>query len=470
MRNRLVGTYLVLIALVLVGLAAPLAATVAAGRTEEMERDRFVDAAAFASLADPALRTGETVTLADDLRRYHDLYHITAAVADREGKIVVLAGDGAELTDATARGKVQQALAGVGVRGEGTIWPWRTAPLAVAVPVRSGGETIGAVITISPTQAVRQDILRSWGAVAGAVVLAGAVFIVVALALARWILRPVAELDDAAHRIGAGETLATPVSAVLGPPELRRLTRSFNDMAESVADVLRRQRDFVAHASHQMRNPLTALMLRVETLAEFIREPTGQAEHRFAMEETDRLGRILDGLLALARAEHGHRNLEVVDAAATADERVSAWLPLATQRGITLLCTRPDRAAVLAAPTAVGQSLDALIDNALKFAGPTATVRVEVHADGDVVDVHVIDDGPGLSDDGRRHAGEPFWRAPGVQNLDGCGLGLPIAMVLAETSGGRLDLLSANPGGLDARVRFPVARLPSEPDHRLASR
>jgi signal transduction histidine kinase len=463
MRNRLVGTYLVLIALVLMGLAVPLAIAVAAGRTEEMVRDRFADAAQFASLAGPALlaepglRTGESVTLTDDLRRYHDLYGITAAVADRDGKVVVLAGDESQLTSPAARGRVLQALAGVAVGGEDTIWPWRTDPLAIAAPVRSGGETIGAVITISPTGTVRADILRSWGAVAGGVLAVGAVFVVVALALTRWILRPVAELDDAAHRIGAGEALATPVPAALGPPELRRLTRSFNDMAESVTDVLRRQREFVAQASHQMRNPLTALTLRVESLGEFIHEPAGQTDHRLAMEETDRLVRILDGLLALARAERGHHELEVVDAAVTADERVSAWLPLATKRGITLTCIRPAHAPVLAVPTAVGQSLDALIDNALKFAGRHATVRVEVRANAELVDVHVIDDGPGLSDDSRLRAGERFWRAPEVQNLDGCGLGLPIATVLAEASGGALDLLSRDPSGLDARLRFPAA-------------
>jgi signal transduction histidine kinase len=470
MRNRIVGTYVVLISVVLVGLAVPLAMTVAAGRTEEMVRDRFVDAAAFASLADPALATGETVTLAEDLRRYYDLYGISSAVTDRDGTIVVMGGDGARLNTPAVAAQVRQALAGVGVGGEGTVWPWHTDPLAVAVPVQRAGETIGAVITISPTDAVRADILRSWGVVGGGVLVAGAVFVIFALALTRWILRPVAELDDAAHRIGAGQALATPVSAALGPPELRRLTRSFNDMAEGVTDVLRRQREFAAQASHQMRNPLTALVLRVEALGEHIPERVGQAEHRLAMEEADRLGRILDGLLALAGAERGHHVLEVVDAAACAAERVSAWLPLATKRGISLSCTRPDHAPVLAVPTAVGQSLDALIDNALKFAGANATVRVEVHDMGAVVEVHVIDDGPGMSEDGRLRATERFWRAPGVQNLDGSGLGLPIASVLVESSGGQLDLLSMDPGGLDARLRFPAASLPDEPDQRLVSR
>jgi signal transduction histidine kinase len=127
------------------------------------------------------------------------------------------------------------------------------------------------------------------------------------------------------------------------------------------------------------------------------------------------------------------------------------------RRGIALACSGPDRADVLAVPTAVGQSLDALIDNALKFAGPNATVRVEVRATDDTVEVHIIDDGPGLSDDGHHRATELFWRAPGVQNVDGSGLGLPIARALVESSGGQLDLLNNELGGVDARLRFPVA-------------
>jgi len=457
MRNRLVGTYLMFIGLVLAGLAVPLAVALASGRSEAMARDRFVDAASFASLADPALRTGQTVALNGDLRRYYELYGIMAAVADRDGAIVAYSPDAAPFDGAAARAELQQALAGVAVGGEGTIWPWQTSPLTLAVPVRSSGETIGAVVTISPTTAVRNDILVSWAGLAGAVSAAGAAFIMVALALARWILRPIAELDDATHGVGVGDT-ADPVSPAIGPPELRRLTRSFNDMAERVTDALQRQRDFVAQASHQMRNPLTALMLRVEELGEFIDEPIGRADHHLAMEESLRLGRILDGLLALAKAERGRPPLEVVDAAVTVEERVSAWLPLAAQRGISLTCKRPEHAPVIAVATAVDQSLDALIDNALKFAGAGAVVRVEVRVDDASVEIHVIDDGPGLSEDSRKRANERFWRAPDVQNLDGAGLGLPIAQVLVESSGGSLDLLPAASGGLDARLRFRGVR------------
>jgi signal transduction histidine kinase len=112
---------------------------------------------------------------------------------------------------------------------------------------------------------------------------------------------------------------------------------------------------------------------------------------------------------------------------------------------------------VQAVPTAVGQALDALVDNALKFAGPHATVVVTVEPGPETVALHVIDDGPGLGDLERRRATERFWRAPDAQNIDGSGLGLPIATVLVTASGGDLELLAAQPRGLDAKLRFPAA-------------
>jgi signal transduction histidine kinase len=535
-RFRLVGTYLVLLALVLLALEVPLAAYVAASRTEQAVLDRFVDAARFASLADPALRDDEGGALLDELNRYHDLYGISVAVADRDGRTVMATGDRAAFGSPDARDRIQQALAGERVGATGTIWPWQPGPLTVAVPVTSGGEVIGAVVSLSPTATMRADVERVWLLLAVAGLAAGVVFVYFALTLVRWITEPVAALGGAAARLSAG-ALDARVPAGEGPAELRALAQSFNAMADSVADALARQRAFVSQASHQLRNPLTALRLSVEELGEFITPATtcgcrapaggpaavrapvaaptpvpmttpvpvpvprrpdpscpappwcpahpavavpgrpvvataacveaaaphapptpGREAHRLALEETDRLGRILDGLLALARAERGQHVREAVDAAMIADERVAAWQPLAEQRGVALVRAGSLSALASAVPTAVGQALDALIDNAVKFAGRGATVRVEVHTFRTSVDLHVVDDGPGLSDEGRRRATERFWRAPDAQNVDGSGLGLPIVSALLEASAGRLDLLPAHPHGLDARLRFPTVR------------
>src|SRR5262249_25042654 len=155
------------------------------------------------------------------------------------------------------------------------------------------------------------------------------------------------------------------------------------------------------------------------------------------------------------QAERGQHETEVVDAATIADERVSGWQPLARQHEITLRRTGCASVLVRAVPTAVGQALDALIDNALKFAGPGAGVTVDVAPGKENVELHVVDDGPGLDGTDRIRATERFWAAPHTQNIDGSGLGLPIATVLVRASGGQLDLLAAQPKGLDVRLTFP---------------
>jgi len=457
MRYRLVGTYLALLTLVLLALEIPLAVNVAASQTQQMVIDRNADATRFASLAEPALRTGESVALTDLLHRYYDLYSIATAIADRDGKLIAVTGDPSLFDTPQIHQWMVQALAGERVGAGHTVWPWQSEPLVIAVPVTTAGEVVGAVITLSPTGALRSSVDGAWAELASGGLLAGVVFVLVAVVLTRWILRPVARLDTAAHQISAG-TLDARVPPELGPPELRRLARSFNTMADDVTDALERQRAFVAQASHQLRNPLTALRLRVEELCAFVADPVGKEEHRLALEETDRLRRILDGLLALAQAERGERQTETVDAATIADERVAGWQPLARRQEITLRRTGPCSAPVQAVPTAVGQALDALIDNALKFAGPRSSVTVVVVPGADFVALHVIDDGPGLSGTERQRATERFWRAAHTQNVDGSGLGLPIATVLVEASGGTLDLLPAEPKGLDARLRFPRAR------------
>ena len=104
--------------------------------------------------------------------------------------------------------------------------------------------------------------------------------------------------------------------------------------------------------------------------------------------------------------------------------------------------------------TAVGQALDVLIDNALKYGATSVSVWVRPIDDG--VAVHVVDNGPGLSEEQRQKATERFWRAPTSQNTVGSGLGLPIVAVLVETSGGRFDLRAADPHGLEAVLWFPM--------------
>jgi signal transduction histidine kinase len=453
-RRRLVTTYLLLACLVLLALEVPLGLVMSGRTTQALLADRLADATRFAALVAPAMRGGELEPVRSELARYHELYGIVVIVVDQNRRVVTNAGARPGLdTDPVVRG----ALAGRQVSSPTNVWPWQRSSLLVAVPVYEGGAVLGGVLTISSTERARGAMLFAWAAlgVVGLVALVGS--LVAAVRLARWVLRPVFSLDTAVHEITAGDSTAR-VPHALGPPELRRLTTSFNEMADTVSDALERQRLFVAHASHQLRNPLTVLRLRVEGLGDML-PLEARAEHHLALEESDRLSRVLDSLLALARAEWDGRAPATVDAGELVAARVEAWRPLAAQRGVALTAEVPtEPVPAEAADTALDQALDALIDNGLKFAasGGQVTVSVEVLAGRAVVTVR--DDGPGMTAEQCRLATRRFWRAPNTQNVDGAGLGLSIATVLVEASGGTLTLTPREPRGLVARVRLRLHR------------
>ncbi|WP_045747749.1 sensor histidine kinase [Actinoplanes rectilineatus] len=455
MRRRLVGTYLLLLCMVLLALEIPLATSLASRETAGAVADRLADATRFASLAAPAVRSGELDALSDELQQYHELYGIASVLVDQDQKVLRVFGD--EPRDPQETGiAIRDALAGHQVGMPETLWPWDERPVVVAVPISDGGAVLGVVLTVSPSDRSRREILTLWLILALVGAVAVAVCMTTASRLAGWVLRPVTRLDAVTHEIAAGDSGAR-VQPGLGPPELRRLSASFNEMADTVTASLERQREFVAHASHQLRNPLTVLRLRIEDLGSRLDDEELRGENDIALEETDRLADVLDGLLELARAERGRQRVEVVDAVSLTLNRAQAWSPLTERRGIELVTDVPGEAqhARLVA-TALDQALDALIDNALKFTPAGGRVEVGVAARDGGVEVCVRDTGPGMTEEQCRQATERFWRAPDAQNVDGAGLGLSIVTVLVEASGGRFELAPAESGGLAASIWFPA--------------
>ncbi|PWR11068.1 two-component sensor histidine kinase [Micromonospora acroterricola] len=458
MRRRLVISYLLLMVLVLIALETPLAITLASRETERVRADRLADATRFASLAGPALRGGGSGPLEAELRSYEELYAFGAAVVDRDRDTVVASVNWQPATGTTTA--LDIALSGQQTSAPGSVWPWTAGAVVVAVPINDGGEVLGAVVIVTPADPIRRTVTAWWLLLALAGMLTVLACVLTAFGLAGWVLRPVTELDAVTHEIAEGDRGAR-VQHRLGPPELRRLAASFNHMADVVSDVMDRQRAFVAHASHQLRNPLTALRLRVEELGPSLTDPEGRSEHRLALEETDRLALVLDALLTLARAEREENERITVDAAAVAASRVAAWAPLARHRSVALrLATAGAPAYARTVPTAVDQALDALIDNAVKFSGAGGAVTVTVSRRDDGVALEVRDTGPGMTESQLGQATERFWRAPDAQNVDGAGLGLTIAAVLVDASDGRLTMRPGEPRGLVAGLWFPAP----EPD------
>lgn len=497
MRRRVVAIIVGLVVLAVSGLAVPLAAAIAERATATMVADRTGDAVRLAGIAEPSIVAGEPGTIGAELARYEELFGIEGLVIDRDGETV--AASRAGLTAADLRGSgaadggalppfVAYALAGTRTVSIDAVWPWTSEPQYVAEPVVSGGEVVGAVVTASPTRALRAAIAMQWLVVLLVIVALLGVGVAVAAPLARWVLRPIETLEEATAELGAGDLHAR-VPTGAGPPELVHLGRSFNRMAARIHRLVSRQRTFVAFAGHQVRNPLAALRMRIEGMGVAL-DPSAAEELSLALEEVDRLTRTCDGLITLARADSRQPPLVDCNVREVVARRVAGWLPIAARAGASLeIGAVPQHLTVRAFDGTVDQALDALIDNALKFGATRVRVDAsersrgaasEVAGAGDregtrpagiEVELRVRDNGPGLSAEDLARAVEPFWRSPERSEeparpaASGSGLGLSVVVTLLGMQGGRLALTPVAPRGTEA-----VLRLPPGQENGLASR
>jgi signal transduction histidine kinase len=226
-------------------------------------------------------------------------------------------------------------------------------------------------------------------------------------------------------------------------------------MAEQLRAVLERQRAFVADASHQLRTPLTALRLRLENLEDAV-DPSRRDELEATVGEIGRLTLLVEQLLQLARADHrrqpvGIRLDEVVR------DRADTWQAVAALGGVTVEARLPaGETWVALEPGAAEQVLDNLIDNALAVCPPGTTLDLVLTRTAGLVELHVTDHGPGLTDADKARALDRFWR--GSTATEGTGLGLPIVANLIAVHGGTLMLRDTPGGGLDVHITLPAGR------------
>jgi signal transduction histidine kinase len=449
--RRLLAGYLSLALVVLLALEIPLAVTFRRSERNDLGAKVERDAVAVASLAEDLLQSsvGSTGALERLAVRYGE---------ETGGRIVVVDGSGVSLVDQAGRAgrdlssrpEIAGALRGsveTGTRYSDTLGHGL---LYVAVPVASGGSVFGAVRITYPTSELDHRVYRYWLTLAGIGLIILALTAVVGVVLARWVARPLLALERTARRAGEGD-LSARADETQGPPEVRSLAAELNVMVGEIEELVESQRSFAADASHQLRTPLTALRLRLENLAHEISDG-GRTQLEGATVEAERLERIVGGLLVLARAEARGPVDEPIPLAPLVAARIEAWTAYAAERGVSLEAAVPEEAVAIATADRLEQALDNLLANALAVAPPGSAVEVS-WADGRL---HVLDRGPGMSDEELRHAFDRFWRAgPG----DGSGLGLPIVRRLVEADGGSIELRRREGGGIDATIRLRRAGL-----------
>ncbi|MEU0244165.1 HAMP domain-containing sensor histidine kinase [Streptomyces sp. NPDC006235] len=462
MRTRLLPLLIVLMAAVLLALGVPLAVSLAGAQQQKVVVDRIDDTARFAALAQfvtdsptgtaSAFENERLATLSRELDSYYTVYGIRAGVFYRSGSAMAHAPARWSLPkEGEVRDAFDEALLSRRSHDPRQVWPWQRRNLVVASPVIRDGDVVAVVVTDSPTGQLRSRTLHGWLVIGAGEFAAMLLAVGAALRLTGWVLKPVRVLDATTHDIATGR-LKSRVAAAGGPPELRRLARSFNEMADNVEDVLEQQRAFVADASHQLRNPLAALLLRIELLS--FELPEGNKEIASVQSEGKRLAQVLDDLLDLALAEHTEADLKITDIGELAAERVAAWSPTAEAKGVRLVGDCPPTTA-WADPVALSSALDGIIDNAVKFTPEGRTVEVTVTPNGDTSTVVVTDEGPGLTDEELARIGDRFWRSSRHQNIKGSGLGLSISRALLAAGGGSIAYDHHEPHGLKVTVTVP---------------
>jgi signal transduction histidine kinase len=325
---------------------------------------------------------------------------------------------------------------------------------------------------------------RSLAALSRTLILAGLVTILAAFGIG-WVLsgaalRPIHRITQTAQAIGieseaAGKAALVPRQSnelalnqrvdYRGPnDEIGQLATTFNTMLarlqeayQRLSQALHMQRDFVADVSHELRTPLTTVR---GNLALLRRDPPLPAEEQAdiltdLVEESDRLIRLVNALLVLARADAGHSLLkEPVPVRALVEEVVRQTGQPNPGREIAM---QVQDFVLLGDRDATKQVLLILLDNALKHSrGP---IEITASAAGDQVRLYVRDSGPGMDPETLEHVFDRFYRGVASPDVPGFGLGLPIAKALVEGQGGAIAIASQPGRGSSVWVSLPRFRI-----------
>jgi signal transduction histidine kinase len=455
LRARLMAAFAYVLVLVIVALAVPLSLNL----SKRVDAEVKAEAAGQAQLV--AASAGGRLDDADELDRLaarsSESLGGRVVIVDARGRLLAdSAGEGLETEVYATRPEIAAALRGRTSQGERHSDDLNQDLLFTAVPVVSSGKTVGAVRVTQSVDAVNDEVRNDTLALVGIGAIALLLGLIVASLLAGSLSRPLRALAATARRIAGGDLEAR--AELEGPAEQREVAAAFNEMTERLAQALSAQREFVANASHQLRTPLTGLKLRLEAAGLQADDPQLERELAAAEREADRLAKLLDELLTLAREADRPATAAAIGLRGAAEAAEERWAGPAAQAGHRLeLAGGPD-ASVLASAHDLAIVLDNLVENALNYSPDGSKVTVEWSTDGDRARLAVLDEGPGVAPDEDGHLFERFYRGEaGRRGAPGTGLGLAIVETLARRWGGSARIANRPQGGARAEIELPLA-------------
>ena len=321
----------------------------------------------------------------------------------------------------------------------------------IADPVFDGWTTVQVWQTVRQRERLSLMLLFQAGAMLAAVVLAAALLVWFGINRG---LAPLAGLRDAVALRSADEL--TPIRRPV-PPEVAPLVATINQLFHRLRGELERRDAFIGNAAHQLRNPVAAIHAQAQAALESVDPGVRAARLADLTEAARRLSRMTRQLLNLDIATHAPLRVETIDLGELVAGVARRHVPRALDAGVdVMLDAPPGPVQVQGNRVLLAEAVDNLIDNALSYGSPRgselrlqlATVQGEAR-----IDVH--DAGPGIPAAAAEHAFERFVRL-GADDGGGSGLGLAIVRAIAESHGGRAELVPVAQG-CAVRVCLPLS-------------
>jgi len=296
--------------------------------------------------------------------------------------------------------------------------------------------------------------------------------LVVGWVVAGRVLAPIGRITGVAREIQATD-LSRRIRLQGPNDELKQLADTFDAMLARIDAAFAAQQQFLADASHELRNPLAIIRTNAE-LALGEKDPQVDELRQAVVvvkRASDRMARLVDDLLALARREAPTFAVERVDLGRAVTEASEEFLAPAEARGIVLDRTVAPGVVVMGDGDALKRAVANLLENAVRLAPANSRIRLAVGSERGLAWVAVSDEGPGIAAEHQPRVFDRFWRADkGRSRADGgTGLGLSIVRQIAQSHGGDVQLQSRLGVGSTFTIWLPVASVSSDPTPRITS-
>lgn len=278
-------------------------------------------------------------------------------------------------------------------------------------------------------------------------------------------LKPVVSLTQQAERIGTGE-LGERLPVIRTGDELERLSHSLNRMISRLEDALTHNRRFSADVSHELRTPLTILRGELEHVIQMRNAGPDVAESvGSALEEIERLAKIVESLLTISHLDSGLAGIEFqrFDLQEMVKTTADQMKLLADEKHITMRCDSSRPVYSLGDESRIKQVLVNLLDNAIKYSREGGHVVTSVKTEDNHAVLTVTDEGVGIPEGALPHVFERFYRAEKSRprGTAGAGLGLSIVQAICRAHGGTVSVTSNEGHGTSVEVRLPGADMGS---------